>query len=104
MATPLPDQPASEQPASDQPAPMLDPVRQRREVFRRWVKRANRLGYALLLAALVVFVVAFVTDFSSTMATIVIVLFVASCVLLAPSIVLGYAVKAADREDRAQGL
>lgn len=105
MATPPPDQqPTHDQPERQQPAPELDPVRQRREVFRTWVSRANRLGYLLLLAAIVVFVVAFVTDFTSTMATIVIVLFVASCVLLAPSIVLGYAVKAADREDRERGL
>ena len=34
------------------------------------------------------------------MAVLVIVALVAACVLLAPSIVLGYAVKAAEREDR----
>ncbi len=38
------------------------------------------------------------------MATIVIVSMVAGFVLLAPSIVLGYAVKAAEREDRERGL
>lgn len=84
-------------------APALDPVRQRREVFRRWVTLAKRLGYLLLLAAIVVFVVAFFVDFNATMASIVIGLFIASCILLAPSIVLGYAVNAADREDRQQG-
>ena len=34
----------------------------------------------------------------------VVVTLVAACVLLAPSIVLGYAVKAAEREDRERGL
>ena len=37
------------------------------------------------------------------MATLVIVAFVIGCVLLAPSIILGYAIKAAEREDRELG-
>jgi hypothetical protein len=37
------------------------------------------------------------------MATLVIVSFVIGCVLLAPSIILGYAVKAAERDDRERG-
>lgn len=80
--------------------PTVDPIRQRREQFRFWVNLAKRLGYGLLLVAIVLFFVAFAVDFNSTMATLIIVAFVASCVLLAPSIVLGYAVKAADRADR----
>ena len=82
------------------PASEFDPVLQRREHVRRWVNLAKRLGYTLLLAAMVLFFVALATDFNATMATLIIVAFVASCVLLAPSIVLGYAVKAADRADR----
>jgi hypothetical protein len=81
-----------------------DPIRQRREKIRRLVSMANRLGYLLLAAAIVVFFVALATDFSPTMAAIIVGTFVASCVLLAPSIVLGYAVKAADRDDRERGL
>jgi hypothetical protein len=81
-----------------------DPIRQRRERIRRLVSLANRAGYLLLAVAVVVFFVAIATEFTSTMATIVIAAFIASCVLLAPSIVLGYAVKAADREDRERGL
>ena len=38
------------------------------------------------------------------MATLVIATLVVACVLLAPSIVLGYAVKAAEREDRERGI
>jgi hypothetical protein len=51
----------------------------------------------------VLFFVALAVGFSGTMATLVVVALVAACVLLAPSIVLGYAVKAAEREDRERG-
>jgi ABC-type transport system involved in cytochrome bd biosynthesis fused ATPase/permease subunit len=81
-----------------------DPIRQRRERIRRLVSIASRTGYALLAVAVVVFFVAIATEFNSTMAAIIVAAFIASCVLLAPSIVLGYAVKAADREDRERGL
>ena len=47
---------------------------------------------------------AFVLGFTAVMATLVIISLVIGCVLLAPSIVLGYAVKAADRDDRERGL
>jgi hypothetical protein len=65
---------------------------------------ANRVGYLVLALAMALFVIAFAVGFSATMATLVIVCLVASFVLLAPSIVLGYAVKAADREDAERGL
>ena len=81
-----------------------DPVRRRREQIRRLVGLANRHGYHLLVVAIVVFFVGVATDITSTKAGIIVATLVASCVLLAPTIVLGYAVKAADREDRERGL
>jgi len=86
------------------PGEQIDPVRRRREQVRRVVTFANRLGYLLLLVAVVVFFVALATGFTAALATVVIVALVTACVLLAPSIVLGYAVRAADREDRERGL
>ncbi len=80
-----------------------DPVRARRAQIARWTLLANRLGYIFVAIALVLFVMAFAIGFNSVMATLVIVSFIAGCVLLAPSIVLGYAVKAAEREDRERG-
>ena len=53
--------------------------------------------------AVVLFFVALAVGFSGTMATLVVAALVAACVLLAPSIILGYAVKAAEREDRERG-
>jgi len=80
-----------------------DPVRARRAVVARWTLLANRAGYLLLAAAVAVFVIGVAVGFSSGVATTVIILLVASSVLLAPSIVLGYAVKAAERDDREAG-
>jgi hypothetical protein len=82
----------------------VDPVRARREQVARWTRRANRAGYVLLAVAVVLFFVALATEFSGTMATLVLAALVAAFVLLAPTIVLGYAVKAAEREDRERGV
>jgi hypothetical protein len=81
-----------------------DPVRTRRAQVARWTTLANRAGYVLLAVAVVVFFVALAVGFSEAMATVVVAALVAACVLLAPSIILGYAVKAAEREDRERGL
>ena len=81
-----------------------DPIRRRRAQVARWTSIANRTGYVLLLVALVLFFVALVVGFSGTMATLVLIALLAACVLLAPSIVLGYAVKAAERDDRERGI
>jgi hypothetical protein len=90
-------------PTSD-PTPDDDPVRRRRRQVERWTLLANRIGYLVLALAMALFVIAFAVGFSSTMAALVVICLVVSFVLLAPSIVLGYAVKAADREDAERGL
>jgi hypothetical protein len=81
-----------------------DPIVRRRRQVARWTLLANRVGYVMLALAVALFVIAFVVGFSATMATVVIVCLVVSFALLAPSIVLGYAVKAAEREDAERGL
>lgn len=87
------------------PAPHeTDPVRVRRAQIAKWALLANRVGYLFVALAMALFFVAFAVGFSAPMATLVIVSFVIGCVLLAPSIVLGYAVKAADRDDDERGL
>jgi membrane-bound ClpP family serine protease len=83
---------------------MPDPVRARRLVVARWTKLANRIGYLLFLVAIVTFVLGFFLGFSGVVATIVTVSMVIGSILLAPALVLGYAVKAAEREDRERGL
>jgi membrane-bound ClpP family serine protease len=81
-----------------------DPVRRRRRQVARWTLLANRVGYLVLALAMALFVIAFVVGFSAVLATLVIVCLVVSVALLAPSIVLGYAVKAAERDDIERGL
>ena len=83
--------------------PVLDdPVLARRATVAKWTLLANRVGYLLLALAMSLFVVAFVFGFSAPMATGIIVTLVISFALLAPSIVLGYGIKAADRADAQQ--
>ena len=81
-----------------------DPVRARRAQVAKWTLLANRVGYLFVALALALFFIALAVGFSSTMAGLTITSLVIGCVLLAPSIVLGYAVKAAEREDRERGL
>jgi hypothetical protein len=50
-----------------------------------------------------VFIMGFALSFTGTVVTVVITCLVVGSVLLAPSIVIQYAVKAADREDRDRG-
>ena len=81
-----------------------DPVRRRRAQIARWTLLANRIGYLFVALALALFFVAFAIGFSPMMATLIIVAFIIGCALLAPSIILGYAVKAAERDDVERGL
>ena len=82
---------------------MTDPVRERRQRVARWTQLANRLGYLCFGVAIVTFVVGFIVSFNATVSAIVVTSMIVGSVLLAPAIVLGYAVKAAEREDRERG-
>ena len=77
-----------------------DPVLVRRRQVEKWTLLANRVGYLFVALAIALFFIAFAVGFSSALATAVIVTLTIGCILLAPSIVIGYAVKAADRADR----
>ncbi len=81
-----------------------DPVRARRRQIARWTLLANRVGYLFFALAIAVFVIGFALGFTPPVVTVVVVSLVVGSILLAPSIVLGYAVKAAEREDRERGL
>jgi hypothetical protein len=82
---------------------MEDPVRRRRAEVARWTLLANRVGWLFMALAMAVFVMAFVFGFKGPLVTVVTVSLVTGSVLLAPSIVLGYAVKAAERDDTEKG-
>jgi hypothetical protein len=80
-----------------------DPVRQRRSQIARLNQIANRIGYALFGIAMFCFVLAFIIGFEGPLVTTVTTCLIAGSVLLAPSIVIGYAVKAAERDDLENG-
>ncbi|MBK5222712.1 MAG: hypothetical protein JJE52_07520 [Acidimicrobiia bacterium] len=80
-----------------------DPVLQRRARLARIVSVAQRLGYGLFLVAIVAFVWGSVTSWSSTLTVVIIGSLLAGSIVLAPAIILGYAVKAADADDRETG-
>jgi heme/copper-type cytochrome/quinol oxidase subunit 3 len=81
-----------------------DPVRAKRAQVAKWTLLANRIGYLFYALAISAFVMAFAIGFKGPLVTLVTVALIIGSVLLAPSIVLGYAVKAAEREDRERGL
>ena len=83
---------------------MTDPVRVRRQQVARWTRIANRLGYLCFGVAILTFIIGFIVSFNGTVSAIVVASMIVGSVLLAPAIVLGYAVKAAERDDRERGL
>jgi hypothetical protein len=86
--------------ASPPPADTTDPVLVRRRQIARWADLGQRAGYLLFGVAIALFVVAATTDLPSAIVTAVIVTMVLGSLVLAPAIVVGYGVRAADREDR----
>jgi NADH:ubiquinone oxidoreductase subunit 6 (subunit J) len=77
-----------------------DPVVVRRARIAHWVSLAKRIGYALLLLAVVAFVVAAIAGFPNGLVTLTVVALIAACVVLPVPIVMGYGLRAAEREDR----
>lgn len=77
-----------------------DPVLARRTRIARLVRLGKRAGYGLFLAAVVLFGIGLAAGFGGLVGSTIIGCLVVGSVVLAPAIVFGYAVKAAEREDR----
>jgi hypothetical protein len=77
-----------------------DPVVVRRARIGRGVAVAKRVGYTLLLVAIAGFVAAVATGFAGWAVTLTIATLVGACVVLPVPIVLGYGLRAAEREER----
>jgi hypothetical protein len=77
-----------------------DPTLARRARIARLTELGQRVGYALFGLAIVAFAVGAVAGFATVEVVVVVACLVAGSVVLAPAIVFGYAVKAAEREDR----
>jgi energy-converting hydrogenase Eha subunit G len=79
---------------------MVDPLVTQRASVSRIVKAGKRVGYSLWLIAIVLFFILFSTNFDGPLVTVVVITLIVGSVILLPSIVMGYAVRAAEREDR----
>jgi hypothetical protein len=77
-----------------------DPVLQRRAKAAQLVKIGQRIGYGFLLLAIVAFAIGAVTDFPGSTVTATVVGLVGACVVLPIPIVVGYGIRAAERDDR----
>jgi hypothetical protein len=82
--------------------PNPDPVLVRRARIAKLVAVGQRVGYGLFGLAMVAFFVGLATDYTPGLTTLIVGCLLGGSAVLAPAIVFGYAVKAAEREE--QGL
>jgi hypothetical protein len=86
------------------PAPDAgDPVVRRRASIARIVGTAKRVGYVALVVAIVAFVLSVVTGFAGWAVALTIAGLVVAIVVLPLPIILGYGIRAAEREERGGG-
>ncbi|MEY2465255.1 MAG: hypothetical protein QOH64_3393 [Acidimicrobiaceae bacterium] len=83
---------------------MTDPVRAKRARVARLVEVGQRLGYGLFGLAIAVFIYGFIEGYTGLSTTVIVTSLIVGSIVLAPAIVFGYAVKAAERDDRERGL
>jgi hypothetical protein len=83
--------------------PGIDPVRARRARIDRLSRLGQRVGYGCYAVAVVAFFIGFATRYSSALVAVIVAALVLGSATLLPAIILGYAVKAAEREDREGG-
>lgn len=76
-----------------------DPIRARRARIARANRTAQRVGYLLFVVAIVVFWIGAAGRFTPTIVAVVVASLAAGSALLIPTIIIGYGVRAAERED-----
>ena len=80
-----------------------DPVLAKRARVERLTAAGKRVGYGLLLVAIGAFAWGAAAGFGAAVVAVFVLAMAGCTVVLAPSIVFAYAVRAAEREDREQG-
>lgn len=80
-----------------------DPVLVKRARIARLVELGQRVGYGLFGVAIAAFVWGAVGGYTDAVTWVVGISMLVGSVILAPAIVFGYGVKAADRDDREHG-
>ena len=102
--------PAPEHAAPPEPAsapvqlPVDDEVLAHRARLARFVKIGKRYGYGLFAYAVVAFVVGAIVGFSDPLVTTIVAAMAIGSALLAPAIVFGFGIRAAEREEREEAL
>jgi hypothetical protein len=82
------------------PDPGADPVRARRARIGRLAARARAAGWALFGVAVVAFAAGLILGLTGLVVAVVVGALVTGSLLLAPAIIIGFGVRAAEREDR----
>ncbi len=77
-----------------------DPVAERRAFIASWAQRGKRIGYLALVIAIAVFSVALYWDLPEALMAVIVACLVIATITLLPSIILGYGISAAERDDR----
>lgn len=77
-----------------------DPVQLQRARVAHWVVIGKKVGYGLYLVAIVLFGVGLATTYRPVITSGITVSLVVGSLVLAPAIVFGYGVRAAEREER----
>lgn len=82
---------------------VTDLVLERRIRIARMVRLGKRIGYGLFLVAIVAFFIGFATSYSDGLVSLIGAALIIGSLVLAPAIVMGYAVRSAHREDHELG-
>ncbi len=74
----------------------------RRERASLIANTGRRIGYSIFFLSLIIFVIGFTVEFNNLVAKTLTVLLIVGSIVLAPSILLHYAVRGAEREEKEQ--
>ena len=77
-----------------------DPILAKRARIAMLVSVGQRIGYGLFALATVLFFVGLATRYSEPLTTAIVASLLVGSLILAPAIIFGYGVKAAEREDK----
>ena len=88
----------------DSPAvPSTDPILVKRARIARLVSLGQRVGYSLFALSVVLFFVGLVVGYTRAITDAVVACLLVGSLILAPAIIFGYAVKAAERDEQGLG-
>lgn len=77
-----------------------DPILVKRARIARLVSLGQRIGYGLFGVAIVLFFVGLATNYTPLITSIIVGALLVGSVILAPAIIFGYGLKAAEREEK----